>query len=61
MSELVVFLFLLILIALFSMGICYMQKQFPRYNAWEHALVAVCSRGIYALCFAEGYVILLRA
>lgn len=43
---------------LFVFVMFYMLKQKPNYQYGKHTLVAVCSRGIYALCFAEGYVIL---
>lgn len=61
MSSLAVLLILLALIAFFLVGIYMMLQQKTAVERTENPspeFVLVCSRGIYALCFAEGYVIL---
>lgn len=57
MVEMVVLLFLGVCIALMCAGIYYML-HWKGYNYSSHALAPVCQRGIYALCFSEGYIIL---
>ena len=58
MNQIGILLVLCILIALFVLGIYYMLRYQKGYSMAKHHLVPVCCRGIYALCFAEGYVIL---
>ncbi len=58
MNQIGILLVLCILIALFVLGIFYMLRYQKGYSMAKHYLVPVCCRGIYALCFAEGYVIL---
>lgn len=59
MNDAGLLLFLVILIVLFvGAGVLVSRQTHTKYPQGKHALVAVCTRGIYALCFAEGYVIL---
>lgn len=61
MSSLAVLFILLSLIAFFLLGIYVMLQQKTAMERTENpspAFVLVCSRGVYALCFGEGYVIL---